>query len=232
MIPKTIHYIWLGGEKSKVAERAIKTWKKRAPEYQIVEWNEQNLPNFQNRFYRDAIKNNDYAFASDYARLKILQCYGGIYMDTDMYLLKNPSKILEDKDLVFGIQNKDIIMSTSFIAAQPNQDFIRDAIKLYDNVPYKKGFNKPNTEVLSPLVFRLYGFSHMDCTQVKGRVVAFNSNILLQPSFKTTALHIGEKTWAAHTKHDRFRIKMRQCITNQFSAGIFRIVNDIFRKII
>lgn len=232
MIPKRINYIWLGGEKNLIAKKAINTWRKRAPEYQIVEWNEYNLPNFHNKFYQDALKNNDYAFASDYARLKILQAYGGIYMDTDMYLLKNPSEILKGKDLVFGILNSNVIVSTSFIAAKPNQDFIKKALQLYDDLLYVKNHNEPNTKILSPLAFQMYNFEHQDYTQEKGKIVAYNSNLLLQPSFKSIALHIGEKVWASHDRHDQLRIKTRQCITNQFEAGTFRIINDIFRKIL
>lgn len=232
MIPKKIHYIWLGGEKNLIAKKAINTWRQRAPEYQIVEWNDHNLPNYSNKFYQNALANHDYAFASDYARLKILQKYGGIYMDTDMYLLKSPNKILNNKDLVFSIQNADLIFSTCFIAAKPEQDFINRAVLLYDHLLYAKGHNKPNTEILSPLMFEEYSFEHKDKTQTKGKIVAFSSDILLQPSFKAVSLHIGEKAWTTHDKHDQMRIKMRQYIKNPFEAGMFRIVNDIARRII
>lgn len=232
MIPKKINYIWFGEEKSVITKKAINTWKSRAPEYKIVEWNERNLPYFKNEFYRNALKNKDYAFASDYARLKILQEYGGIYMDTDMYLLKNPSSILNDKEMVFGIQNPEIIISTSFIAAEPHQRFIEKALSLYEKIPYSKIYNKPNTEILSPLAFQLYNFSHTDKTQIRGKVIAYNSNVLLQPSFKAIAIHIGEKAWAPHNRHDQLRIEMRQHIKNRFTAGTFRIVNDICRKIL
>lgn len=232
MIPKIIHYIWFGDTKNSVTKKAINTWKRRAPEYKIIEWNGDNLPYYNNTFYQQALANKDYAFASDFARLKILQRYGGIYMDTDMFLLKDPSKILSNKDLVFSIQDPKVIISAGFIAACPNQEFINEAVSLYDNVQYKYGENKPNTEILSPLLFNMYGFNHSTRTQTVGKILALEPNILLQPSFKTVALHIGEKTWAPHNKHDQLRIKMRKHVTSQFSAGIFRIVNDIFRKII
>ena len=149
-----------------------------------------------------------------------------------MHLLKNPSSIIANKDLVFSIQDADVIISTSFIAACPNQRFVNKAVDLYNDIHYVKGKNKPNTEVLSPLLFRMYGFNHSTETQTVGNVLALEPDILLQPSFKTIALHIGEKTWAPHNKHDQLRIVMREHVTSQFSAGIFRIVNDIFRKII
>lgn len=232
MIPKIIHYIWFGNTQNNITKKSINTWEKRAPEYKIIEWNEDNLPNYSNTFYQQALANKDYAFASDYARLRILQQYGGVYMDTDMYLLKDPYKTLINKELAFSIQDPNVIISAGFIAACPDQEFINEAIKLYENIPYKFGKNKPNTEVLSPLLFAMYNFNHSTETQQRGKVTAFEPDMFLQPSFKTVALHIGEKVWAHHTTHDKLRIKAREHITNQFSAGIFRIANDFFRKII
>lgn len=231
MIPKVIHYIWLGGEKSSIVKKSINTWEKVASDFQIIEWNETNLPNFTNQFYRDAMANHDYAFASDYARLKILEKYGGIYMDTDMFLLSNPGKILKNKDLVFGIQDKDMIFSTSFIASIPNQEFIRKALKIYGKLKYTQKTLIANTELLSPVIFEMYGFNHIAKTQVKGKVVAYSPKILLQPSFNAVAMHIGAKTWASHDRHDQLRIKLRQHITNRFEAGIFSLFNSVGRHI-
>lgn len=234
MIPKKIHYIWFGGPKSDVVKQAIVTWKKKAPEYQICEWNERNLPKFNNKFFVEAMANNDYAFASDYARLWILENYGGVYLDTDMYLLDNIDKILSNRDLVFGIINKKYIFSTSFIACKKHQLFIKEALLVYDNLKYSKNNKIANSAILSPIMLKFYNFKSMDRTQKadNGKVIAFNSNILLQPSFKSVAMHIGEKTWGNHNRHDEIRIKLRQCIKNRFTAGMFRIINDIGRKIL
>jgi mannosyltransferase OCH1-like enzyme len=231
MIPKIIHYIWFGNTQNNITKKSINTWKKRAPEYEIIEWNERNLPDYENEFYQKALSNKDYAFASDYARLRILQQYGGIYMDTDMYLLKDPHKILTNKDLVFGIQDKDMIFSTSFIASAPNQEFIRKALKVYEQTEYTPKTLVANTELLSPLMFETYGFKHVAKTQVKGSVVAYSPKILLQPSFNAVAIHIGTKTWTSHSRHDRLRIKLRQHIKNQFEAGIFSLLNSVGRHI-
>lgn len=234
MIPRKIHYVWFGGAKPNNLKIALKTWKKKSPGYSIIEWNEKNSPYFDNTFYREALRQKDYAFASDYARLKILEKYGGVYIDTDMYLLKNIESVLKGHELVFGILNKDNIFSTSFIASIPNQPFIKKALDVYKNLSYEQGHKIPNTALLSPLMSDMYNFEKKDRTQKKenGKIIAYNSNILLQPSFIAVALHIGEKTWAPHTRHDKLRIKAREHITNQFSAGIFRIANDIFRRII
>lgn len=44
MIPKKIHYCWFGrGEKPKLAQKCIASWKKYCPDYEIIEWNENNF---------------------------------------------------------------------------------------------------------------------------------------------------------------------------------------------
>ena len=44
MIPKKIHYCWFGrGEKPKLAKKCIASWKRYCPDYEIIEWNEENF---------------------------------------------------------------------------------------------------------------------------------------------------------------------------------------------
>lgn len=233
MIPKIIHYIWLGdNKKSKMHEKVLRTWKKRAKDYQIVEWNNDNTKEITNTFFKDAMQNHNYAFASDYLRLYILKKYGGIYMDLDMILVDNPDKILKNYDLVFSIQDKNVIFQTSFIAATKNNDFISECLKIYDNLKFNKKGMIPNSELLTPVLLKNYKFKHEDKTQVIDGVCAYNSEILLQPSFKSVAIHIGEKTWKENDYRDKLRIFLRQRLNNKFEAGIFKYIQDIGRRII
>lgn len=151
-----------------------------------------------------------------------------------MYLLKNPTSKIAGRDLAFSIQDPQVIFSTSFIAAKPEQEFIRKALALYQKIEYVNGKMVPNTELLSPLLMSMYNFESLDKTQVRmnDKIIAYNSNVFLQPSFSSVAMHVGEKSWGAHTKHDDIRIKMRQNITTSTEAGIFRIINDMCRRFI
>lgn len=233
MIPKTIHYIWFGGEKTQLAKENIATWRRKAPDYNITEWNESNLQILKkNEFFNKALKNNAYAFASDYARLWILKQYGGIYMDTDMRLLQNPTKSIGDKELVFSCQSNDIIFSTPFIAAEPGQKFIAEALSKYSNLKYQKNYLVPNTELLSPLIFKMYGAKHTTKNQNIGNIMIYSPNKFLQPSFHSVAVHLGAKTWTSNDSHDRLRVRFRSHISNNFEAGIFRIINGIGRRVI
>lgn len=89
MIPKKIHYCWFGGKPlPALAEKCIASWKKFCPDYEIIRWDESNFDLAQNDYVRWCYANQKWAFLSDYARLAIVAEQGGVYLDTDVELLK------------------------------------------------------------------------------------------------------------------------------------------------
>ncbi len=104
MIPKIIHYCWFGGaDKSNIAQQCIASWEKYCPEYQFIEWNENNTKDFQNKFYKDAYRKREFAFVADCIRVQVLYAYGGIYLDLDMLLLTSIDDLL-DLDFFTGYE--------------------------------------------------------------------------------------------------------------------------------
>ncbi len=107
MIPKTIHYCWFGrGEKPKSVKKCIKSWKKFCPDYEIIEWNEDNFDLDFNEYTRYCYDNKKFAFLSDFARLIIVAKEGGIYFDTDVEVLK-PFDDLLAFDAFYGFENDE-----------------------------------------------------------------------------------------------------------------------------
>lgn len=236
-IPRIIHYVWFGSQKPNYVKEVIKSWGKKAPEFQIKEWGERELSDLYqtNTFFRAALIDKNYSYASDVARLYILKKYGGIYMDTDEMLLSDPSKILQNKELVFGMQEpKKEYMSMAFIASVPNQTDIVKQLDLYDSLNYNKSNLTPNSEFMGPLLFERFKIKHVPKTQSKknGKIIFYAPNVLYQPSFSSVAIHIGMKSWGKKIRHDKFRIQARKHIKNRFEAGVFRIFNDIARRLI
>lgn len=134
-IPKIIHYCWFGkGEKPKDVQEYITEWHKVLPEYQIIEWNEDNFDICINKYVEEAYQAKKYAFVSDYARLFALYNHGGIYLDTDVEVLKPFDDLLE-KDVVLGFEEKGYI-ATSTICARQKSSFIQEFMALY----HKKSF--------------------------------------------------------------------------------------------
>lgn len=90
MIPKVIHYCWFGyNPKPKMAEKCIESWKKYCPDYKIIEWNEENVDITACPMYvRQAYDSKKWAFVTDYVRLLVVYRYGGIYLDTDVEVIR------------------------------------------------------------------------------------------------------------------------------------------------
>lgn len=95
MIPKTIHYCWFGRNPlPDSAQKCIASWRKFFPDYEIIEWNEDNFDVNSIPYTAEAYATGKYAFVSDYARFKILYDNGGLYFDTDVEIIKTMDDII------------------------------------------------------------------------------------------------------------------------------------------
>ena len=104
MIPKKIHYCWFGkNEKTKLVKKCISSWKKYCPDYEIIEWNEENFNVYMNEYTKGCYEQKKYAFLSDYARLYIVYHNGGLYFDTDVELIRKPDFLLNE-EAFFGFE--------------------------------------------------------------------------------------------------------------------------------
>lgn len=96
MIPKVIHYCWFGrNEKPELIKRCIDSWKKFCPDFQIIEWNEDNFDINAYEYTKQAYLAKKWAFVSDFARLKIVYENGGVYLDTDVELKQGLDNLLQ-----------------------------------------------------------------------------------------------------------------------------------------
>lgn len=136
MIPKTIHYIWLGGGvKPNVAGICINSWKAVLKDYELNEWNESNLDldaiANENRFFAECRKRKLWAMMADYLRLRILYEYGGIYFDTDIQVLQTFDSLLDDSCFI-GMEAKEYI-GTGVIACEKHNPTIKTILDFYDS---------------------------------------------------------------------------------------------------
>ena len=130
MVPKKIHYFWFGdAKKSPLIDRCIESWKRYAPDFQIIEWNEQNYDVEKNSFTRKAFAEKKWAFLSDYARLDVLHREGGVYMDTDMELLKPLNNFLNHA-LFLGMESANHV-NASIVGSQANHWLISEVLVRY-----------------------------------------------------------------------------------------------------
>jgi mannosyltransferase OCH1-like enzyme len=132
MIPKVINYIWFGGNPlPELAIKCIKSWEEVLPEYKIIRWDESNFDINSNQYVKEAYEAKKYAFVSDYVRLYALFNYGGIYMDTDVEVLKPLDKFLE-YDAFSGFENETFI-PTGIMACKKGFEGFGDLLQQYGN---------------------------------------------------------------------------------------------------
>lgn len=149
MIPKIIHYCWFGNNPlPHLVKKCIKSWIKFCPDYQIIEWNESNYNVNSITYTQQAYKEKKYAFVSDYARFDILYNYGGIYLDTDVELVKSLDDLLNNKSFM-GFESDDAVAPGLIIGSEKNSNIIRE---IKDNYLSKLFYYPDGTTNLTTVV--------------------------------------------------------------------------------
>lgn len=136
MIPKVIHYCWFGhNPKPKLAEKCIKSWRKYCSDYEIIEWNEENFDISACPLYvRQAYEAKKWAFVTDYVRLWAMTQFGGIYMDTDVELVKPLNNFLHH-DAFSGFED-GIHIPTGIMACRKGFPLFLKFLHYYDDIAF------------------------------------------------------------------------------------------------
>lgn len=136
-IPKKIHYVWVGGKPlPSFQQKCIDSWRKYLPEYEIIEWNEKNFDINANRYCREAYEAKKFAFVSDYIRIYVLYHFGGIYMDTDVEVVKS----FDDEFLTcesFSGYETPTSISTGIMGSVAGQALFEKLLSFYDSAVFK-----------------------------------------------------------------------------------------------
>lgn len=135
-IPKVIHYCWFGkGDMPFLAEKCIESWKKYCPGYKIICHNEGNFDISENRYASEAYQAGKWAFVSDYVRLKVLYDEGGVYLDTDVELIKPLDKLIEENGYM-GFDDSGLISTGLGFACEKKNELIGALLKDYDDIGF------------------------------------------------------------------------------------------------
>ncbi len=233
MIPKIIHYCWFGRKpKTKKMEKCIASWKKYCPDFEIIEWNEDNFAiKNQCQFIQEAYEKKKYAFVSDVARLKIVFEYGGIYLDTDVELLKPIYDLLECPSF-FGWQDEKYVANGLGFGAEKGNSIIKDNLNCYLNIPFINqdgSLNMKACPVYTTDVLRSYGLKmqNLAIQHIENAVIYpveyFNplddATNVLNVSKNTYSIHWYSKTWVS--KKNRFRNRITRVFHRYFGINCF-----------
>jgi len=136
-IPRIVHYCWFGrGEKPKKLAACMRSWHKHLKGYTFIEWNEDNFDVGANRYVREAYEARKYAFVSDYARLCALDRHGGIYLDTDVEVVRPLDPLLRH-EAFSGFEDETFLQSGT-MGASPGHPWIRELLRHYDGRSFRR----------------------------------------------------------------------------------------------
>lgn len=168
MIPPKIHYCWFGnGPQSDLLKKCIASWQRVMPDYQLKEWNETNSP-LDNSYTNAAYSQKLWSRLSNYIRLHALYTEGGVYLDTDVEVIKSLSPLLHDKCFVgFQLEAEDVDwVNTAILGAEPGHHFLRRGMELTVKMFEEEGefYRGPTiaTTVLREMGLSTYGLQEVD----------------------------------------------------------------------
>lgn len=208
MIPKKIHYCWLSDDPfPRKIKKCMATWRKVLPDYEIKVWNTHNFDINRVPFVKEAYEQRKWAFAADYIRMYALYHEGGIYLDSDVKILKrldpllnhkfmssleyHPTQIEKDHSMemidaaghrikegfVSGIQIQAAVMG-----AEAGNQFVADVLEWYEHHNFINADGTLLTNVVSPMIYaqvaEKYGFIYKDIDQpLRDDVMIYRSEI-------------------------------------------------------
>ncbi|WP_341220841.1 glycosyltransferase [Polaribacter atrinae] len=211
MIPKTIHYCWFGNkQKSQIFSECLTSWKKYCPDYKIIEWNEINSEQFSNKFYKNALRKKKYAFAADYIRLKVLHVYGGIYLDTDMLIVKPLGNLLK-YNFFSGLEVKDRV-AYGFLGGYKENHFFKRMIDFYNHTEFDE-FNPP---IITHTFKNLINSNNLKENEVLLSPEYFYP-LTFQNREKDYKLFVTEKTYAVHLWDHSWKIETKKGYSSIFN---------------
>lgn len=137
MIPKIIHYCWFGGNaKPQLAKKCIASWKKYCSDYELREWNEDSYDLSKAPLYvRQAYDAKKWAFVTDYVRLQVVYEHGGIYLDTDVEVIRNPDELLSNTAF-FGFEGTENINTGLGFGAEAKHTLLKALMLDYQDASF------------------------------------------------------------------------------------------------
>lgn len=132
MISKVIHLCWLSGDPyPEKIRKCLDSWKRILPDYEVILWDTNRFDLNKSIWVEQAFKAKKYAFAADYIRFYALYHYGGIYMDSDVEVLKTFDDLLHLPYFV-GAEKAGTI-EAAIMGSEPHNPWIKQCLDYYDN---------------------------------------------------------------------------------------------------
>ena len=228
MIPKIVHYVWVGGPKPDSVRKNIDNWKRVLPDYSFREWNETNWDISANQFAQYFYDKKKFGFVGDPIRVDVLKRFGGIYLDTDVEVYKPFDPLLEEKLVFSRIYNN--ALGTATILAEKNNDMISDLVEVYNTFPSAKLQDKSVDKVSNGIFTRYLLNQHIGFSFGNSKQRLKNGALILPKQyFEIPAMWFETGTFATHHAAGSWHDKQEEVDTQP--QGIKTNAKNLIRQL-
>lgn len=200
MIPKSIHYCWFGDKPlPENVEKCISSWKIKCPDYEIFQWDESNYDVNKIPYMSEAYSKEKFAFVSDYARIDIVYNYGGIYLDTDVEVIRPFDDLLQNS-CFFGCEMPGVIATGLGFGAEKNHILLKKILKEYENEHFviNGKINSTTCVEYTMKVFSKNEIKKENCIQKYSDAIIFPPEYFCPLNMFTNKITITENTYSIH----------------------------------
>ncbi len=246
MIPKIIHYCWFGrNPMPELAEKCIKSWKKYCPDFEIIQWNEDNFDISACPLYvRQAYEHKKWAFVTDYVRLKVVYDQGGVYLDTDVELRKKLDPLLKWK-AYFGFGEQGKVGTGLGFGAEKGAPILEELMADYEGVPFvleDGSFDRTTCPNRNTPVFKRHGLRTDNTYQeLPGSIAVLPMEYLCPIDYdtgikkltpNTISIHWFSGSWSTTEEQELQRKKQKRNRSWQAKDRLIHLPNRVLRKLL
>lgn len=202
MIPKIIHYCWFGRNPlPELAQKCIASWKKYCPDYEFLLWNEDNFNINIAPFTAQVSKIKKWGFIVDYVRAYVVYYYGGIYLDTDVEMLKPFNHDLLKNICFSGFENEKYIAPGLIFAGEKWCHIAKVLMDFYASYSFVKKNGKinltPSPKIFTNILLE-YGLMQNNTYQNLNVFTSYPTEYFCPLSYKTGLLTVTQNTYCIH----------------------------------
>jgi len=196
-----IHFCWFGSQLPQDLAARLGRWQELHPSWTLRQWNESNIDVSECAYAQACLQRRDWAYLSDYVRLQVLAKEGGVYLDTDVELLKPLDGFIDSLFHIGYMHN--CALGTAAMISPPSHPLVSRLIDQYRKLPTNNGIN--NNAILTEFFLK-----HIGGFQLTGRSWS-NPNIKVHPKtwFEQPtldkaggfAIHLFNRAWDPKVTH-------------------------------
>ena len=180
--------------------KCIESWKKFLPDYKLMLWNEDNYDVNSIKFTRQAYQKKKYAFVIDPVRLQLLREHGGIWLDTDIEIIKNLDPLLELP--AFMSFESDTLLHTGIVGSEKGAAWTDEYWKYMNRKPFIRWngrLNKTPSTVIISRILKKRGVKLDNTFQIyDDSLHIFLKDYFCPKDYKTGKITITDNTYCIH----------------------------------